>query len=273
VRIAFVAVAETPAAMLATQWARRLHDVIGQDVEIVPAAVGGLAAALDGLSVDATVVFIDDAPATERLRVRADIVVRCGIDDGEAAPTAGGTCRNLARGPEQLERLRLRGANVWHRAWEELAGPDELSLPVLVQPLSHVLAKPAMARPAQMRTEYPVWTYWEGPMPDWIAGCLETVRRHAPSLRVLGPAEFDALRDRDRDLNLSKLHVAQRSDFIRSFLLMRFGGFWIDADCIVMRDLSPIVSQLGAVEVIAHRERQGYFSNAFFGAKIRAPAK
>jgi hypothetical protein len=104
-------------------------------------------------------------------------------------------------------------------------------------------------------------------MPDWIASCLETVRRHAPSTRVLGPSDFDALWDCDHDIDLSKLHVAHRSDFVRAFLLMRFGGLWIDADCIVMRDLSPLLEQLGRFEVIAHRERQGLFSNAFFAAK------
>jgi hypothetical protein len=100
-------------------------------------------------------------------------------------------------------------------------------------------------------------------MPGWIAQCLETIRRHAPGLRVLGPAEFDALWDQDRDISLSHLHIAQRADFIRAFLLMRHGGLWIDADCIVMRDLAPLLARLNRFEVIAHRERQGFFSNAF----------
>ena len=104
-------------------------------------------------------------------------------------------------------------------------------------------------------------------MPEWIAHCLGTARRHAPSLRVLSRVDFDALRDRDHDVELTNLHVAHRADFVRAFLLVRYGGLWIDADCIVMRDLAPLLRQLDHFEVIAHRERQGNFSNAFLAAK------
>jgi hypothetical protein len=61
--------------------------------------------------------------------------------------------------------------------------------------------------------------------------------------------------------------VAHRADFVRAFVLMRFGGLWIDADCIVMRELSPLLRRLDEFEVIAFRLRQGVFSNNFLAAR------
>src|SRR5262249_12715884 len=55
----------------------------------------------------------------------------------------------------------------------------------------------------------PVWTYWEGECPEWIRACRRTIARHAPGARFLGPRGFEALRDRDRALDLSRLGPAQ----------------------------------------------------------------
>src|SRR5690606_946768 len=60
---------------------------------------------------------------------------------------------------------------------------------------------------------------------------------------------------------------AQRADFIRAFLLARYGGLWIDADCIVMQPLRPLLEELPRHEFVAHRERSGLVSNGFIGAR------
>ncbi len=39
-----------------------------------------------------------------------------------------------------------------------------------------------------------VWQYWEGPRPEWIAACHESVRRHARDVRLLSAADFDEIR-------------------------------------------------------------------------------
>jgi hypothetical protein len=281
-RLAFVAAADTPdvsAISLATAWAQRLNQAYGTIVQVLRTDPADMAATLDGLCVDIVVGFADDAKACTKLAAtlheRTAIIVPSGTDADVDWPAASaGACWILARTSEQIRRWRRRGLRVWHRAWGGPAQDAAGLVPVVVQPLSVLLGLRASApqasslSAASARIDIPVWSYWEGPMPDWIASCLETARRHAPSFRLLGPADFDALWDRDRDIDLSKLHVAHRSDFVRAFLLMRFGGLWIDADCIVMRDLSQLLGQLGEYEVIAHRERQGYFSNAFLAARL-----
>ncbi len=113
----------------------------------------------------------------------------------------------------------------------------------------------------------PVWMYWEGECPDWIQQCQQTVHTHASEVRLLNPETFDKLQDADRDIDLNKLHVAHRADYIRAFLLARFGGLWVDSDCLVMGPLDPILDKLNHYDFIAHRERSGLVSNGFLGSR------
>lgn len=117
------------------------------------------------------------------------------------------------------------------------------------------------------RNQLHVWIYWEGDCPEWVRRCQRTILAHAPRARLLGPADFDALWSHDRDIDLTRLRVAHRADFIRAFLLARYGGLWIDSDCIVMRPLEEALNALKEYDFIAHRERQGYYSNGFIGAR------
>jgi hypothetical protein len=114
----------------------------------------------------------------------------------------------------------------------------------------------------------PVWTYWEGPCPEWILACRRTIAAFAPRLVQLTPEGFEKLWDRDRDIDLSRLHAAaHRADFIRAFLLWRYGGLWIDADCLVMQSLQGVLSLLDEYDFVGHRERSGLVSNGFIGAR------
>lgn len=113
----------------------------------------------------------------------------------------------------------------------------------------------------------PVWTYWEGRCPDWIESCRRTIVEHAPDVTLLTPDSFAQLWDRDRDIDISRLIVAHRSDFIRAFLLARYGGLWVDADCLVMQPLRPVLERVAEHDFVGHRERSGYVSPGFIGAR------
>lgn len=112
-----------------------------------------------------------------------------------------------------------------------------------------------------------VWAYWEGPCPEWIRACWRSVVAAAPNARLLTPESFDLLRDRDRDIDLSRLQVAHRADYIRMFLLQRYGGLWIDADCLAMKPLQPVLNLLTVHEMVGHRERSGLVSNGFVASR------
>ncbi len=139
----------------------------------------------------------------------------------------------------------------------EAGGADDTSVASTTPPPSEL---PAV-------TPDVVWAYWEGPCPDWITACLRTLRAAAPRLRLLDAASFDTWWDQDRDIDLSRLQVAHRADFIRLFLLQRYGGLWVDADCVVMQPLAPVLALLRTQEMVAHRERSGLISNGFLAAR------
>jgi hypothetical protein len=113
----------------------------------------------------------------------------------------------------------------------------------------------------------PLWMYWEGDCPAWIRMCQQTVLAHASNVRLLSPSDFDRLRDIDRDIDLGRLGAAHRADFIRAFLLARYGGLWVDSDCIAMQPLDSILECLADYDFVAHRERSGMISNGFIGAR------
>ena len=113
--------------------------------------------------------------------------------------------------------------------------------------------------------------YWEGTCPEWVKQCQRTVFRHARDVRLLSAEDFDGLRDTDRDIDLTRLLVMQRADYIRAFLLAKYGGLWIDSDCIVMQSLHPVLDILNEYDFIAHRERnKSLLANDFMGAARRS---
>lgn len=118
-----------------------------------------------------------------------------------------------------------------------------------------------------MARHLPVWLFWEGKKPEWIAMCEQTVFAHAPNVRVLSNADFEDLRDIDLDLDVGSIPVTQRSDYVRAFLLHRFGGLWIDSDCVVVRDLHPLLDQLPHVDFMGYRDESEWIASNFIGAR------
>jgi SAM-dependent methyltransferase len=86
--------------------------------------------------------------------------------------------------------------------------------------------------------KYPLWVYWEGPMPDYIAECLDLIRLWHPGwVRLVTRKTFeDELWTRDRDVPLGRACVVHRSDWVRLYLLRWYGGMYSDLDCIPLRN-------------------------------------
>ncbi|HYP90100.1 MAG TPA: methyltransferase domain-containing protein [Polyangiaceae bacterium] len=120
----------------------------------------------------------------------------------------------------------------------------------------------------------PVWSYWEGPCPALIELCLGSLTRYAQA-KILDRQSFDALWCSDRDLAIDELYVAHRADFVRAHLLRHYGGVWIDADCVLLDDVSPLLEAMAGKSLGAFRQKVGGFANNFLaaradGAPIRA---
>jgi SAM-dependent methyltransferase len=158
----------------------------------------------------------------------------------------------------------------WNNAAEGDAGSFNEALS-LAQPLSVVLGcaeenSSLYPDSAGKQMALPVWIYWEGECPEWIKECQRTIFAHAENVKLVTPDEFEKLRDVDLDIDLKRLSPPQRADFIRAFLLTKFGGLWIDSDCLVMQSLQPLLNLLSKNDFLFHRERSGFVSNGFIGA-------
>ncbi|HEY0461057.1 MAG TPA: glycosyltransferase [Pyrinomonadaceae bacterium] len=170
----------------------------------------------------------------------------------------------------------LKQANLKVRLWNGAPEGDFRALALLIaQPLSLILngqtdsektGEQIVTRQNES-ADLPVWLYWEGDCPDWIKLCHKTILEHAPNAQILSPESFYELWTQDRDINLTELHVAQRADFIRAYLLKKYGGVWIDSDCVMLQSLGGLLERFGANDFAAHRERGGYFGNEFMIAR------
>jgi len=116
-----------------------------------------------------------------------------------------------------------------------------------------------------------VWAYWEGPCTPLIELCLETLRRHFGA-RVLDRPDFDGMWSEDRDLDLERLYVAHRADFVRAYLLRHHGGIWVDADCIALRPLDELAPLLARHDLLAYREPAGGITNNFLFGRAGSTA-
>ena len=105
-----------------------------------------------------------------------------------------------------------------------------------------------------------IWMYWEGPLPGYIDLCLRTVRAHNANVKLLDRVGFDALFRHDRDLPIDSLHLATKSDFIRSYLLAHHGGLYLDADCVAFGALDPVFELADRSGFAGYREPLGYMS-------------
>jgi len=177
-----------------------------------------------------------------------------------------------------LSASRMLEKIVW--SWNCVAESDADGLTdalSLAQPLSIILGcsgrrrlshkkSPLHSDSADKQMDLPVWIYWEGECPAWIRECHRTIFAHAADVRLVTPDEFEKLRDVDTDIDLKRLYPPQRADFIRAFLLTKFGGLWIDSDCLVMQPLQPVLNLLNRNDFLFHKERSGLVSNGFIGA-------
>ena len=98
-------------------------------------------------------------------------------------------------------------------------------------------------------------------MPTYIALCCKTVFTHNEDVVLLNRASFEDLFVDDRDIEIDALPIHHRSDFIRAYLLKHYGGLYLDADCVVMHSLAPILEMVKQSDFVGYREQQGNISN------------
>jgi hypothetical protein len=131
-----------------------------------------------------------------------------------------------------------------------------------------------------------IWTYWEDQpgvsTPPYILLCREILQYQCKKCQIQLVTPINVhhfLPDLDPRIWLISLEnpkqnpIAIRCDFIRAFLLERFGGLYVDSDCIALKDYSEVFSAIGDYEFFAMRRtsaQSNHISIGFYGSKPRA---
>lgn len=93
-----------------------------------------------------------------------------------------------------------------------------------------------------------VWTYWEGPQPPYIQLCLSTIRsklyrnccyHHVNSYNIGQYIPEGVLHPNWHSIR----ELGVKSDCVRAAVLYLYGGLYIDADTIMLKDPTTVIDQ------------------------------
>jgi len=120
-----------------------------------------------------------------------------------------------------------------------------------------------------------VWAYWENHRRPrrsaYLDLCVETIEHHVAPLELRVLSRDDAvswLPDLDVERWESLPAPNFRSDYVRSRLLQRYGGIWIDVDTVVLSALSQLIEELDEAGMVCFGKELGRF---FGGLCAAAP--
>lgn len=101
-----------------------------------------------------------------------------------------------------------------------------------------------------------LWSYWENvdyEKPEYISLCFKSMIKHCGdsfNVKILNNNtihNYIKIPEYVNNIN----NIAQKVDVYRLLLLYKYGGIWLDADTIVMKDLSPVINKLQNYDLIA----------------------
>lgn len=109
------------------------------------------------------------------------------------------------------------------------------------------------------KTEFPIdynldkkpflWQYWDGPMSSFIKLSMKSVDKHCSEsfqiVRLNKDNIYNYLPEmKEYEDKMKNLLIAQKVDIYRIMLLYKYGGIYLDADTIVLRDPIEIINKL-----------------------------
>lgn len=76
-----------------------------------------------------------------------------------------------------------------------------------------------------------IWTYWDGDIPPLISWCINTWMKYNPDHKII-LLNNDKIPKFIKNLRHAKYDAVRRSDYIRLYMLQKYGGIWMDASII-----------------------------------------
>lgn len=80
------------------------------------------------------------------------------------------------------------------------------------------------------------FTYWEGKEIPYLELCFETMNKHCPQVIRLNEKTCQGYVDLPKEYFKIKA-INHRVDYLKAKLIYQYGGFWLDADTILLKEL------------------------------------
>lgn len=127
----------------------------------------------------------------------------------------------------------------------------------------------APAAPSTAPTEHPapiprkIWSYWHAVEPDpFVQQCIANWQTQCPDfeVQVLNQQTVrDHVPPTDWPEGFSALNPVKQSDWIRLYLVSRYGGYWLDASVVLTQPLDWLEARQGA----EHSEFVGFYLGGY----------
>jgi hypothetical protein len=118
-----------------------------------------------------------------------------------------------------------------------------------------------------------IWMAWTGnnPLPDILALCLASVRRHnGGDFDVIVVTPGNLRRYLDPHPAYNYLSLTHRADYLRLCLLHRYGGVYLDMDTVALRPLTEVYGELAAHDLVTY---DGEPWGEVFGISVFGPTR
>lgn len=118
-----------------------------------------------------------------------------------------------------------------------------------------------------------IWLAWPAndPLPDLLALCLASIRRHnGADFEVVVVTPGNLRQYVDPHPAYHYLSLVHRADYLRLYLLHRYGGIYLDMDTIALRPLTEIYADLSAYDLVTY---DGAPWDEVFGVSVFGPTR
>jgi mannosyltransferase OCH1-like enzyme len=117
-----------------------------------------------------------------------------------------------------------------------------------------------------------VFMYWENvpgsPKPEYLHKCFEQIKSKSKYDVIL--LDEHTIKDYVHDINEKAFDLdvlAHRADYFRAKILHEHGGIWLDADALILDDLSYVESDLNEYSYVGYGYKKNQPSIGFMGAR------
>ena len=132
---------------------------------------------------------------------------------------------------------------------------------------------PTGEMPATWNGKPAIWMAWTGdnPLPDILSLCLASIRRHnGADFEVIVVTPENLREHIDPHPAYEYLSLNHRADYLRCFLLHRYGGIYLDMDTVALRSLVDIYADLGNYDLVTY---DGAPWGEVFGISVFRPTR